>query len=155
MEFSEFQEEFEVFKKGLPDPMMVAKHTFFGKLPDADQALDHTEIMFYRWWALMVNANDEFRILIRKQEDETLCYGLKIGVPYILAQIDWVITFLEGLPPIPDWNAPHLEIGQRVDLMNFAKRYSASIQCWVVQTKRLRQSVQSIFQDFNQKSLYM
>ncbi|MBN9071321.1 MAG: hypothetical protein J0H34_06880 [Rhizobiales bacterium] len=149
MGFPEFREDFEAFKKLLPDPSMVARHPFIDELPDADHALEHTEIMFYRWWALMVNAGDEFRLLIQKQDGEARRYGLSIGVPYILARVDWVIAFLEGLPPVPDWNAPHIDIGQRVDLMNFAKKYPASIQRWLTRARKLRESIQSIAEDYD------
>ncbi len=63
---------------------------------------------------------------------------------HLLAQIDWVIGFLEHLPPIPDWNSPDLTVAQRVELRDFAKRYVPSIQHWLSRARSLRGSVQSI-----------
>ncbi len=143
MGLPEFRQEFEAFKKTLPDPKMVARHPDGDGLPDPDRALDHTETMFYRWWASMVGAADQYRLLVQQQEDEALCFGLDVGVGYILAQIDWVIGFLEGLPPMPNWNEPDLAIAQRVELRDFATRYSASIQRCLSRARRLRESVQS------------
>ncbi len=148
MGLPEFRQEFEAFKKTLPDPKMVARHPDGDGLPDPDRALDHTETMFYRWWASMVGAADQYRLLVQQQEDEALCFGLDVGVGYILAQIDWVIGFLEGLPPMPNWNEPDLAIAQRVELRDFATRYSASIQRCLSRARRLRESVQSITRDY-------
>lgn len=144
MGLAEFREEFEAFRATLPDPGMVAWHTTGEWLPDPDYALDQTETMFYRWWASMVSASDEFRLLLQRQEGEARRFGLEAGVPHLLAQIDWVIGFLEHLPPIPDWNSPDLTVAQRVELRDFAKRYVPSIQHWLSRARSLRGSVQSI-----------
>jgi hypothetical protein len=143
----EFREEFDAFKMTLPDPRIVDWRPDGIGLPNPDLALDHTELMFYRWWAAMADARDQYRTLIQQAEGEALHYGLDVGVPYLLAQIDWVIDFFERLPPLPDWNKPDLTIAQRVELMNFAKRYMPSIQRWLSRTRSLRDSVQSIAQD--------
>lgn len=153
MDLSEFKEEFEAFRKTLPDPRMVARRPEGAGLPEPDPALDHIELMFYRWWASMVGATDQFRALLQRQEGEALRFGLDVGVPHLLAQVDWVVAFLEGLPPVPDWNAPDIGIAQRVELMDFAKRYSASIQRWLSRAGRLRQSVQAIATDLDPGAL--
>lgn len=144
MGLPEFTEEFEIFKGTLPDPKMVAWHVNGGWLPDPDYALDQTEMMFYRWWASMVSARDQFRLLLQRQEGEALCFGVAVGIPYVLARIDWVIDFLERLPPIPDWNTPGLTIAQRVELRDFAVRYLPSVQRWLSRTRSLRSSFQSM-----------
>lgn len=148
MGLPEFKEEFDAFKATLPDPSMVAWHSEGERLPHADYALDRTETMFYLWWASMVSASDDFRLLIQKQEGEALRFGLEVGVSHLVKQTDWVIDFFERLPPLPDWNTPDLTLAQRAELMNFAMRYLPSIQRWLLQTRSLRESVQSITRDY-------
>ena len=151
MGLPEFREEFEAFKKTLPDPGVINWHPNGFSLPDPDLALDRTELMFYQWWAAMAGARDEYRAMVLRQEGEALRYGLDVGVPVLLEHIDWVLAFLEGLPAVPDWNASNMDIGQRVELMDFAKRYVPSIQRWLSLTRNLRDSVQSMVRDFDSR----
>jgi hypothetical protein len=145
----EFREKFEALKKTLPDPKIVDWRPEGIGLPDPDFALDHTELMFYRWWAAMARACDEYRTLVQRERGDARHHSLDVGVPYLLTQIDWVIDFFGRLPPLPDWNMPDLTIAQRAELMNFATRYVPSIQQWLSRTRGLRNSVLSIARDFS------
>ena len=112
MDLSEFKEEFEAFKKTLPDPRMVARRPEGAGLPEPDPALDHIELMFYRWWASMVGATDQFRALLLGVEflgfdflflfNAFFVSGVEIGPRIALARIggnDWILVQIVEFAP--------------------------------------------------------